>query len=184
MTEREEVLIEQLVQQAKAGEREAFSKIVSIMMNKIVALTYKMTADKDSAMDLAQESFVSAWQGLTEFKGDSKFQSWLYRIAVNKTLNYIRREKKKTNDNEMTYAVSSDNPEITYQQEEMRKQILEFMQGLPTQQRIVFELHFYKELKFEEISKITGKALGTVKTLYREAVIKLRHEAEKQGWQS
>ena len=184
MAQREEILIEQLVQQAKTGEREAFSRIVSLMMNKVVALTYKMTGDKDSALDLAQDAFVSAWQGLDEFKGDAKFQSWIYRIAVNKTLNYLRREKKKTNDNDLYYAVSDDNPEVSFEQKELKKQILNFMTGLPPQQRIVFELHFYKELKFEEIANITGKALGTVKTLYREAVIKLRHEAEKKGWQS
>ena len=174
-------LIDKLVERAKTGDRNAFSEIVKLMMNKIVALTYKMTGDRDNAIDLAQDSFVTAWEKLDSFKGDSRFESWLYRIAVNKSLNFIKRENKLTSL-EFNNQVASDNPERDIIQNELRENIMSFMLSLPAQQRTVFELHFYKELTFYEISDITGKALGTVKTLYREAVIKLRNLAKKKGW--
>lgn len=175
--------IDSLLTQAQAGEREAFSKIMRLMMNKTVALTYKMTGDKDTAMDLAQETFISAWQNLAGFKKEAKFESWLYRIAMNKSLNFLKRKKQVPLDNYENMQ-SNDDPSSDYLRKELRNEIISFMRTLPEQQRIVFELHFYKEMTFEEISQMTGKALGTVKTLYREAVIKLRVVAVEKGWQS
>ena len=174
--------ISELLQQVKQGDRQAFSEIVRIMMNPVVALTYKMTQDKDSALDLAQDTFVAAWQNLESFKGEAKFESWLYRIASNKTLNFIKRESRSTGEEPLYSQAASDNPEREFQQEQLRKRVLGFMSQLPTQQKLVFELRFYKELSFEEVADVSGKALGTVKTLYREAVKKLRQTAVAEGW--
>ena len=173
--------IDTLLIQAQAGEREAFSQIMRLMMNKTIALTYKMTGDKDNALDLAQETFISAWQNLHSFKKEAKFESWLYRIAVNKSLNFLKKKKQVPLDNFDNIQSDSD-PASDYNREELRQNILSFMMTLPEQQRLVFELHFYKEMTFDEVSKTTGKALGTVKTLYREAVIKLRAVAVDKGW--
>jgi len=174
--------ISKLLPKAKQGDRQAFSEIVRIMMNSVVALTYKMTQDKDSALDLAQDTFVAAWQNLESFKGEAKFESWLYRIASNKTLNYIKREGRSAGD-ELIYDMAAlDNPEREFHQQELRRRVLGFMTQLPAQQKLVFELRFYKELSFEDVADVSGKALGTVKTLYREAVKKLRQVAVEEGW--
>ena len=171
-----------LLGQAKQGDRQAFSEIVRIMMNPVVALTYKMTQDKDSALDLAQDTFVAAWQNLESFKGEAKFESWLYRIASNKTLNFIKRESRSTGDEPIYGQAAPDNPEREFHQKQLRQRVLGFMKQLPAQQKLVFELRFYKELSFEEVADATDKALGTVKTLYREAVKKLRQVAIAEGW--
>ena len=174
--------ISNLLEQARLGDRAAFSAIVKLMMNPIVALTYKMTRDADAAMDLAQETFVSAWQNLSSFKGDARFENWLFRIATNKSLNYIKREKKMTGDQVLMGYPALDNPERDLSRAELRNRILAFMSGLPAQQKLVFELHFYKQPTFEEVSQLSNTALGTVKTLYREAMKKLREVAIKEGW--
>ena len=182
-------IVEYLVRRAKEGDREAFSKIVRMMMKDIVALTYRMTQDRESAFDLAQDTFISAWEKLHDFRGDSTIQSWLYRIAANKALNYLKqcsRRSETSLESAPTPAVASeagfDSPEQSLKVKELQSAVLEFMTELPRQQRLVFDLHFYKHLTFEEIARITGKALGTVKTHYREAIIKLRAYAQQRGW--
>lgn len=158
-------------------------------MKDMVALTFRMTQDRDSAFDLAQETFVSAWQSLRSFREEAKFESWLYRIAANKALNYLKQRSRRPVESihsleteALVSGSSSDNPEQLMRAKEMQKDVLEFMDELPDQQRLVFDLRFYEVLTFEEIAKITGKAVGTVKTHYRQAIIKLRSFAERKGW--
>ncbi|MFQ6007588.1 MAG: RNA polymerase sigma factor [Candidatus Zixiibacteriota bacterium] len=161
------------------------------MIKDIVALTYRMTQDREAAFDLAQEAFISAWENLRRFRGKSMFQGWLYRIASNKTLNFLKKQSRRQTisiDSPSVGVVASqtpsDNPEQLLQKVELQKNVLDFMAGLPVQQRLVFDLRFYKGLAFEEITHITGKALGTVKSHYREAVNKLRTFAKQRGWKS
>lgn len=182
-------IVQYLVRRAKEGDKEAFSRLVRLMMKDVVALTFRMTQDRDGAFDLAQETFVSAWQSLRSFREEAKFESWLYRIAANKALNYLKQRSRQpvaSIDSFETEALvsgsGSHNPEQLLRAKEMQKGVLEFMAELPAQQRLVFDLRFYKELAFEEIAKITGKAVGTVKTHYRQAIIKLRGFAERKGW--
>ena len=90
MDEKDHERIAELVVKAQTGNREAFSQIVRIMMNDVVALTYRMTGDRDTAHDLAQESFVAAWEKLGGFKGEARFASWMYRIVQTLWLDYKR----------------------------------------------------------------------------------------------
>ena len=180
----ERTLIDQLVRKAQLGDREAFSEIVRLLMNKTIALTYKMTGNREAAADLAQDSFLSAWTNIGSFKGESKFESWIYKIASNKTLNFLKREKRYVDSNSSIEIKSEDNPELDYNRQELKKNIMEFMMSLPSEQRLVFELHFYKQMTFDETAQATGKSEGTVKTLYREAVKKLRKTAFNKGWHS
>ena len=177
--------MEQLVEQARAGDRQAFSTIVRRLMNQVAALTYRMTGDRDTALDLAQDTFVSAWQNLATYRGEASFVNWLYRIATNKSLNVLKAAQRLTSlpeESEAQVELASDSdPGVDLERRELTAQIMEFMNGLPPQQRAVFELRFYKQLTFDEISDTTGKAIGTVKTNYREAVKKLRAFALERG---
>ena len=181
--------IEQLAQKAKLGDRAAFSRIVRIMMSRIVSLTYRMTSDRESALDLAQDSFVAAWERLSEFRGDAKFSSWLFQIATNKSLNFLNKASTRKNlsldETTLTEQPSehaATNPERALKVKLLRDDVLHFMQSLPQMQRLVFELRFYQELSFGEIARQTNKAEGTVKTHYRQSVIKLRELATAKGW--
>ena len=187
MAQGNEETIRLLAEQARSGDRAAFSELVKILMNPIVAMTHKMTGSREVALDLAQESFIAAWQNIGSYRGDAKFTSWLYRIAVNKTLHHLDSAKTRMSvpfDEAEADVAAASSPEIQLSRDELRRDVLNFMQRLPEQQRLVFELRFYKQHQFEEIATITGKALGTVKTLYREAVKKLRTEATEKGWRS
>ena len=154
-------------------------------MKSVVALAYRMTGDREAAFDLAQDTFVSAWQNLNSFRGEARFESWLYRIASNKTLNYLQSRKRYQTgiaDDITSTQEASGSPEADVERAELRRDVLQFMKTLPEQQRIAFDLRFYRELPFEEIATILNKAVGTVKTNYREAVQKFREFAEQRGW--
>jgi len=180
-------ILETLVEQARAGDRQAFSEIVRRLMSQVTALTYKMTGDRDTALDLAQDSFISAWEKLRTYRGEASFASWLYRIATNKTLNYLKAASRQTSMSDLPEQIDGSDlasPERSIHRKELAEQVRLFMTTLPPQQRAIFELRFYKEMPFEEIAQATGRALGTVKTGYREAVKKLRIFARDKGWRS
>ncbi|MDD3733175.1 MAG: sigma-70 family RNA polymerase sigma factor [candidate division Zixibacteria bacterium] len=179
--------IQPLVEKAVAGDRNAFSEIVRIMMKPIVALTYRMTQNRDVAFDLAQDTFVAAWQNLSGFRGEAHFDSWLYRIATNKTLNHLASPKSKVvsaDDYSSSETLDYATPEKILMRKELKNTVINFMATLPVQQRLVFDLRFYQNLSFGEIAEITGNAEGTAKTNYREAVKKLREYMKKKGWQA
>lgn len=180
-------LPQETVNRARSGDKEAFADIVRAMMKPIIAMITRMTQDPTISADLAQDTFLAAWQSIGRFRGDSKLESWLFSIASNKTRNYLASGNYRltaSNEEAISQTEGCSNPERDYHQSELRKNVFNFMGSLPTQQRIVFELRFYRQMKFDEIAMKTGSALGTVKTNYREAVKKLRTVASENGWVS
>ena len=186
MVDKDSDQIRRLAIQASTGSRAAFSELVNKLMNRVVAITYRMTGERDAALDLTQDTFVSAWEGIKRFRQDSKFETWLYRIAVNKALNFIAHRKisdtvELTEDHAGSVSQSADD---LLTREELKQRVMQFMQSLPEQQRVAFELRFYRQLSFEEIAEVAGRGVPTVKTNYREAIRKLRRIAEEEGWRS
>jgi len=176
---------DKLVELARKGDRQAFSEIVKREMKNVIAVTYRLSGDRDSALDLAQDTFVAAWEKIREFRSEAKFSSWLHRIAVNKCLNHILKQSRLRNESlsEDIYAdTANSNPESIIEHEELQSRVHSFMNSLPPMQKIAFELRFYQHLTFAEIAESTGSALGTVKTNYRLALRKLRNTARESGW--
>src|SRR6266567_489962 len=87
---------QQLVKRARTGDLEAYDELVGRYQERIYATVYHMTANHEDANDLAQETFIKAYHALKSFKGDSSFFTWVYRIAVNKTINFLKQRKNKT----------------------------------------------------------------------------------------
>lgn len=155
-------------------------------MRPLAALAHRITGDRDCALDLAQETLITGWEKLDSFSDDGSFSSWLYKIASNKSLNHLRlsRRRKELEVQEFSGEPGSGStlPDRDLVQSQLRDQVAGFISELPPQQRIVFELRFYKQMTFEEIAKATGKSLGTAKTHYRLAVQKLKAVAVGKGW--
>jgi RNA polymerase sigma-70 factor (ECF subfamily) len=143
-----------------------------------------MTGDRDTALDLAQDTFVAAWEKLGSYRGEAGIAGWLYRIASNKSLNHIKSRSRFSDETTPEPAApdASTNPERLFERKELADRVRRFMLGLPPQQRLIFELRFYKGMPFEQIARATERALGTVKTGYREAIRKLRNLALEEGW--
>jgi RNA polymerase sigma factor (sigma-70 family) len=187
MATTDEAELDNLARAAQRGNQRAFGELVERLMNPVMALTYRLTGDRDTASDLAQETFVTAWKEISQYRGQGPIKNWVWRIASNRSLNYLesRARRQKLEAVAAPDEVSThDAPDRNFEQSELQRGVLEFMSTLPPQQRVAFDLRFYQQLSFEEMSEIMGRALGTVKTLYREAVGKLRLHAQRSGWRS
>lgn len=187
MTTEDTNAVVQLAKAAVDGNREAFTKLVRMFMPKLIAKTYRMTADREAARDLAQETMVTAWTERSGLRDPAAFPGWLFRIATNKSLNYLQSRAQTglvdQSDQAGLERASDDspNPETNLHRSTMRQFVIDFYRQLPEQQRAVFELRFYQDMQFNEIARTLGKSEGTVKTHYRHAVAKLRQAAIEQG---
>ncbi len=156
--------------------RNAFNQLVRKYQQKVYWLVRKMVVDHDDANDITQDVFIKAWTALENFRGDSKFYTWLYRIASNESINFLNKKRKRffvpihDVENELSEKLEAD-PLISGDviQLKLQKALLK----LPEKQRLVFNLKYYEELPYEEISEITGTSVGALKASYHWAVKKI-----------
>jgi RNA polymerase sigma-70 factor (ECF subfamily) len=166
----------QLVQRAQAGDTSAYDELVRRYQERIYATVYHMTANHEDANDLAQESFIKAFQALKSFKGDSSFFTWVYRIAVNKTINFLKQRKHRThlslndidlnaeNDPALVALVSHKTPRRDLNLAELQEKLNAAMQKLSPEHRLVVTLHDVQGLPHDEISRIMDCNIGTVRS--------------------
>ncbi len=167
---------QQLVKRAQLGHLEAYDELVRRYQERIYATIYHMTANHEDANDLAQETFIKAYQALKSFKGDSSFFTWVYRIAVNKTINFLKQRKNKTHmslndldfnaehDPDLVALVSDKTPRRDVNLIELQEKLNGAMQKLSEIHRLVVTLHDVQGLSHEDISKIMGCNTGTVRS--------------------
>ena len=163
-----------LVEQAKAGDVAAFETIYRQHAGRVYALCLRMTADATHARELTQDVFVRAWERLSAFRGDSALASWLHRIAVNEVLMGSRADRRRTkrvalvedlgDESERTSGVVSRGHDV-----EQSIDLERAIAALPPGARRVFVLHDVEGYKHEEIARITGSALGTLRAQLHRA---------------
>jgi len=170
----------ELVSRAKAGDRRAFDELVRKYKDMMFALTYRMTGNREAALDLVQDTFFAAYRGLKKFREDAGFSSWLYRIASNRSLNYLNRRKliNFLPIGESTHREPSYEMEDKASYNELSKEMKSAIDSLPPKQKLVFNLRFYEKMPFGEIASVLNKSESTVKTNYQKAVEKLRKKLQ------
>src|SRR5437773_9487546 len=153
----------QLVQQAQKGDFGAYDELIRRYQERIYATIYHMTSNHEDANDLAQETFIKGFQALKSFKGDSSFFTWVYRIAVNKTINFLKQRKNKTHmslndldfntehDADLLALISEKTPRREVNLIELQEKLNIAMQKLSQVHRLVVTLHDVKGLSHEEI---------------------------------
>lgn len=166
----------ELVRKAQAGDMDAYDTLVRKYQERIYGTIYHMTSNHEDANDLAQETFVKAYSALKNFKGDSSFFTWVYRIAVNKTINFLKQRKNRNNlslndldnnvenDKELVELVSHNTPRRDAGLAELQEKLNEAMQKLSEDHRMVVTLHDVQGLSHEEIGKIMDCNTGTVRS--------------------
>jgi len=181
-----------LVAQAKAGDQAAFSELVTRYERKIYRLAKNITRNDEDAEDVLQDAFLKAYTHLDNFKGDSKFYTWIVRIAVNEALMRLRKRKtdrtvpldepvelgEETVAREI--AVWEDNPEQRYSKEEWRTILDEAVEGLKPDFRTVFVLRDIEELSTEETAETLGISVPAVKSRLLRARLALRETLTRQ----
>jgi RNA polymerase sigma-70 factor (ECF subfamily) len=156
---------------------EAFDSLVERYQERIYGLCYHLTSNHEEAADLAQDTFVKAWQALSSFKGDASFFTWVYRIAVNTTLNYLKSRRRRTlhvslddldlnaeNDPEVVALVSERTPRRDLRLREIQERLNASLQKLSEEHRTVLVLHDIQGLAHDEIARTLGCNPGTVRS--------------------
>jgi RNA polymerase sigma-70 factor, ECF subfamily len=178
---------EELAERFRAGEKHtSFSVLVERYQKRIYFSARRMVnGDHDEADEIAQETFVKAYEALANFRGESKFYTWLYRIMMNGVIYRGRRQKsRKTvsiDEVKDVLEASVGQPHNDLEREETKRLIEEAIATLPPKQREVFMLRFYDELPYEEIASIVGTSVGGLKANYFHAVKKIGEYVQKQG---
>lgn len=173
-----------LVKECQAGDISAFDKLVKRYMKQIYQLAYQIVGNHEDADDISQEAFIQAYKSISKFKGRSKFSTWLRRIAVNLSINHLRKKSRHEHeplDEEILDSKDcslifswANNPAEAVEAKELAQQIKEAMESLPEGEKAVFILRVYHKLSYKEIAKTIGCPAGTVMSRLNRARRKLR----------
>ncbi len=164
-----------IINRFKNGEEYAFNLIVRKYQKKIYWIVRKMVIDHDDADDVTQDIFIKIYSSLKDFRGESKFFTYLYKISINFSLNHIAKKKnvsnKTTEINDDMMGIADENRSSGSMDNDLKTRLLtEAIEKLPAQQRAVFNMRFYDNLSYEEISGIMGKSVGGMKANYFHAI--------------
>ncbi len=166
-----------IIYRCRSGDRAAFNQIVRDNQERVYWVIRRMVRDHDEALDIAQDVFIKAYQKLDSFRGDAKIFTWLYRIAVNLSLNHVRKSRLRSffslSDADSDLVRDDSDPGQQVENSEMRGLIDRAIETLPEKQRAVFVLRYFEELPYEEISTILKTSTGGLKANYHHAVRKI-----------
>ena len=175
-----------LVEQTQTGHLEAFGPLVKKYQRKIYQIAYHFTRNVDEANDLAQEVFLKAFRVLPNFESSATFYTWLYRIAHNAGIDYVRRESNRPEylfSNNFPTDESSIHPQVTNTQivteaeaSEIQDLIKQAVAELSPRQQQVFVLRYYQDLPLREIGEMMGLQTGTIKSHLFKALRNLRQQ--------
>jgi RNA polymerase sigma-70 factor (ECF subfamily) len=166
----------ELVRRARKGDMAAYDDLVRRYQERIYATIYHMTSNHEDANDLAQDAFIKAYQALKSFKGGSSFYTWVYRIAVNKTINFLKQRKNRSqmslndldfnaeHDPDLVALICDKTPRRDIGLIELQEKLNAAMQKLSEHHRLVVTLHDVQDLSHEEIAKIMHCNIGTVRS--------------------
>jgi len=165
-----------LIERAKQGELAAYDDLVRKYQERVYATIYHMTSNHEDANDLAQDAFIKAFHALKSFKGDSSFFTWIYRIAVNKTINFLKSRRNRMHmslndldlnaehDPDLVALISEKTPRRAIDLSELQQKLNAAMKELSEVHRLVVTLHDIQGLPHEEIAKIMDCNTGTVRS--------------------
>ena len=180
---------EELVARSRTGDTESFNQLVRRWERPIFALAYRTLGREEDARDVTQETFLRAFRALPGFKGDAKFSSWLYRIALNLCRDWMRRDRRapmvEVPEGVEIHELSAEKPDVASVEDlaaraELSGAVAAAMELLPADQRTAILLKEYHGLTFQEIADLMNCPLSTAKTrLYQGLTLLRRHLAEQ-----
>ena len=174
-----------LERRAKEGDQGAFERLVMDNQNRVYSLALRLCGDREAAADLAQEAFIKAWQGLGSFQGESSFATWVYRLATNLCIDYLRKKKRREgvepsvslDDSDSGWAEPADrdsDPQLVLEKSERGRALARGLEQLPDWQRRALVLRELSGLSYQEIGDALDIDLGTVKSRIARARLNLR----------
>ena len=168
---KEEKILQMLAQPEK--QREAFGIIVRQYSEQLYWKIRNIVQDHDDANDVLQNTFMKAWMALGDFQSKSKISTWLYRIAVNESLDHLRRQKTKVSADEDISVANRLLADEYFNGDETQALLQQAIAKLPDVQRTVFTLRYYDNMKYSEMSRVMKTSEGALKASYHIAVKKI-----------
>jgi len=175
----------ELVRRAKEGDTQAFGELIARYQKTVFRIVLRMVKNPDDADDLTQDTFIRAHRGLGTFKEEYDFHPWLYRIAVNQTINFLNKRKRQAASDldevpqsEIKTTSGPESPVQAASHRELVGRLEEALQGLPEDQRTVFLLRVQEGLSYEEIAQVMDTPKGTVMSRLARARMALRKTLE------
>ena len=177
MTEREIIRLHQ-----NGRIEEAFNGIVNTYSERLYWHVRRFLCNHEDTNDLLQDIYIKVWTALPTFRGESQVFTWLWRIATNEVLNHLRKQKFKAMvslDSSMDILRKKIDDDPYFNGNELQRELHKAIQKLPEKQRIVFNMRYFDELKYEEISEITDTSVGALKDSYHHAYNTIKEELNK-----
>lgn len=153
-----------------------FNLLMDKYQEKVYWVIRRMVIEHEASDDIAQDTFVKVWKNLSSFKGDSKLYTWIYRIATNEALNHLRKKKRRfflPIGDVVHELASSLEADAYYSGDEIQLKLQKAILKLPEKQRLVFNMKYFEEMKFKDISEVMEVSVGSLKAQYHHAVKKI-----------
>ncbi len=158
--------------------RAAFGEVIKTYTEPLYWQIRRMVQSHDDANDLLQNTFMKAWSSLENFRGEARLSTWLYKIAINESLSFLERERRRNamsiddEDSDMTNTIASD---PYFNGDELQQKLRLAVSRLPEKQQLVFNMKYFDDMKYEDMSNILGTSVGALKASYHLAVKKIEN---------
>ncbi len=162
--------------QDEKTRNEAFNLLLKKYQQKIYWHIRRMVIDHDDADDITQDTFIKVWKNLPGFRNDAQLYTWMYRIATNESITFLNKKKQKNNIplDDVAYELADTLADSTYfNGDKAQLKLQQAILTLPEKQRLVFNMKYYDDLKYEEISQVLGTSVGALKASFHLAVKKI-----------
>lgn len=165
-----------------ARQRDAFAQVVGLYGEKLYWQIRKMVLNHEDANDLLQNTFLKAWTSIDYFRGEAKLSTWLYRIAINECITFLNRQRTINNvsiDDTDVYLLERLKGDEYFDGDAAQLKLQKAILTLPEKQRAVFNLKYFEEMKYEDMSDVFGTSVGALKASYHHAVKKVEEYLTK-----
>ena len=156
--------------------REAFGEVIKTYTEPLYWQIRRMVQSHDDANDVLQNTFLKAWSSIENFRGDAKLSTWLYKIAINESITFLDRERKRLSisiDDQEADLARTIEAAPHFDGDELQRKLRIAIASLPEKQRLVFNMKYFDDMKYEDMSNILGTSVGALKASYHLAVKKI-----------
>ena len=156
--------------------REAFGEVIRTYSEPLYWQIRRMVQSHDDANDLLQNTFMKAWSSIENFRGEARLSTWLYKIAINESITFLDRERKRLNislDDQEADLARTIEADTYFDGDELQLRLRKAVASLPEKQRLVFNMKYFDDMKYEDMSNILGTSVGALKASYHLAVKKI-----------
>lgn len=170
----EKRLVDDLRDPSKAPK--AFDELMRLYSEPIYWQIRKMVVSHDDANDLLQNVFLKIWNNIHNFRGDARLSTWLYKIAVNESINFLNQERQRrqlTDDSSDEFLLNNIEADPYFDGDDLSLELQKAIAALPEKQRLVFNMRYFDDMKYDDMSEILGTSVGALKASYHHAVKKI-----------